>query len=208
MPLGSKSCCGPCSGCVAAHKRVPILREIATLPRPKFSCRRGDAQTNRRPMPLCGTQFNEGNVPPWTRGDFRGVLETETTPALRDRCRCGEGFSSQPFTPSKGFRKSFSCRLAAPSSMRMWEPLSERRFVVSTEDLRSPRGTAAPTFRPHFQKRGLQGWLRSLTPQIPIAPSLGSRGSATSAPTTSRLCSNGCRAYNADACSEELNAHS
>ena len=61
-------------------------------------------------MPLCGATFDENSVPPWTRGDFRGVLvhkreliwvvNREPTPALRDRCRCGEGFSPKLCTES------------------------------------------------------------------------------------------------------------
>ena len=36
-------------------------------------------------MPHCGATFDENSVPPWTRGDFRGVLErgSQPTPALR-----------------------------------------------------------------------------------------------------------------------------
>jgi len=36
-------------------------------------------------MPRCGATFDENGVPPWTRGDFRGVLNvgTKPTPALR-----------------------------------------------------------------------------------------------------------------------------
>jgi hypothetical protein len=36
-------------------------------------------------MPLCGATFNENGVPPWTRGDFRGVFGSgnQPTPALR-----------------------------------------------------------------------------------------------------------------------------
>ena len=35
--------------------------------------------------------------------------------------------------------------------MEMWEALSERRLVVSAEDLKSPLGTAAPTLWSRFQ---------------------------------------------------------
>jgi hypothetical protein len=36
-------------------------------------------------MPRCGATFDEDRVPPWIRGDFRGVLggEYQPTPALR-----------------------------------------------------------------------------------------------------------------------------
>jgi outer membrane protein len=34
-------------------------------------------------MPLCGATFNENSVPPWTRGDFRGVLGHGTNPSRR-----------------------------------------------------------------------------------------------------------------------------
>ena len=38
-------------------------------------------------MLSCGATFDENSVPPWTRGDFRGVFERENkpSPALRDR---------------------------------------------------------------------------------------------------------------------------
>ena len=52
-------------------------------------------------MPRCGATFDENTVPPWTRGTSGGFGgEYQPTPALRDRCRCGEGF--QAFTPSDG----------------------------------------------------------------------------------------------------------
>ncbi len=60
---------------------------------------------------LGGVTFGENSVPPWTRGDFRGVLGVtqnliwvfgEPTPALRDRCRVGEGFSSLHPLPTEG----------------------------------------------------------------------------------------------------------
>ena len=31
-------------------------------------------------MPPCGATFHENSVPPWTRGDFRGVLNAATKP--------------------------------------------------------------------------------------------------------------------------------
>ena len=31
-------------------------------------------------MRLCGATFDEESVPPWTRGDFRGVLNAGTNP--------------------------------------------------------------------------------------------------------------------------------
>ena len=53
--------------------------------------------------------------PPWTRGDFRGVgtvtenlvevVDPETHPALRDRCRFGEGFSSLHPLRGTGFSR-------------------------------------------------------------------------------------------------------
>jgi hypothetical protein len=30
-------------------------------------------------MPRCDATFDENSVPPWTRGDFRGVLDLGTT---------------------------------------------------------------------------------------------------------------------------------
>ena len=33
-------------------------------------------------MPSCGATFDENSVPPWTRGDFRGVLNGGTNPNL------------------------------------------------------------------------------------------------------------------------------
>jgi hypothetical protein len=42
-------------------------------------------------MLSCGATFDENSVPPWTRGDFRGVFErgNKPSPALRDRWRRG-----------------------------------------------------------------------------------------------------------------------
>jgi hypothetical protein len=56
-------------------------------------------------MRRCGATFDENSVPPWTRGDFRGVLNggPNPPPALRDRYRCGEGFSSLHPLPRRGF---------------------------------------------------------------------------------------------------------
>ena len=34
-------------------------------------------------MPRCGATFDEKSVPPWTRGDFRGVLNAGTNPHRR-----------------------------------------------------------------------------------------------------------------------------
>ena len=34
-------------------------------------------------MPLCGATFDENSVPPWTRGDFRGVLNAGSNPPRR-----------------------------------------------------------------------------------------------------------------------------
>ena len=34
-------------------------------------------------MPRCGVTFDEKSVPPWTRGDFRGVLNAGTNPHRR-----------------------------------------------------------------------------------------------------------------------------
>ena len=68
-------------------------------------------------MPRCGATFDENAVPPWTKGDFRGVLggEYQPTPALRDRVDVfGEGFST--FTPSDG--GDFQRRL---SGRRNWD---------------------------------------------------------------------------------------
>jgi hypothetical protein len=41
-------------------------------------------------MPPGGATFDENSVPPWTKGDFRGVLERGPNPSrrLRDHCRC------------------------------------------------------------------------------------------------------------------------
>jgi hypothetical protein len=42
-------------------------------------------------MPSRGATIDENSIPPWTRGDFRGVLNAEANPPrrLRDRCCCG-----------------------------------------------------------------------------------------------------------------------
>ena len=54
-------------------------------------------------MPPCGATFDE-NCVPFGQGGLQGGFEHgyKPTPALRDRCRCGEGFSSQAFTPADG----------------------------------------------------------------------------------------------------------
>jgi len=53
-------------------------------------------------QPRSGATFDENNVPPWTRGDFRGVLDvaTKPTPALRDRCHSATAVA--PRHPSQG----------------------------------------------------------------------------------------------------------
>jgi protein SCO1 len=50
-------------------------------------------------MLRCGATFNENSVPPWTRGDFRGVLGHGTNP----RRRFGAGFSSLHPLHRRGF---------------------------------------------------------------------------------------------------------
>ena len=57
-------------------------------------------------MPRCGATFDENTVAPWIRVDFREVFErgNKPTPALRDRCRCREGFSSLHPLPRGDFR--------------------------------------------------------------------------------------------------------
>jgi len=67
--------------------------------------------------------------------------------------------------------------LAVPHSMKMWEPLvrpltPERRLVVSTDALRSPLGTAAPTFQPHFQRNSIRTKTPRLQGSLPSSGSL------------------------------------
>jgi hypothetical protein len=57
-------------------------------------------------MPCNGATFNEKSVPPWTRGDFRGVGRNsqpgvglsigEPTPALRDGVKSSQDFTFVP----------------------------------------------------------------------------------------------------------------
>jgi len=68
--------------------------------------------------------------------------------------------------------------LAVPHSMKMWEPLvrpltPERRLVVSTDALRSPLGTAAPTFQPHFQRNSIRTKTPRLQGSLPSSVRLG-----------------------------------
>jgi hypothetical protein len=72
----------------------------------------------KSPMPRCGTTFDENSVPPWTRGDFRGVFDrgNEPTLALRDRCRCA------PLLRRRDFQGGFSCRPAGQRWMKMFRP--------------------------------------------------------------------------------------
>jgi len=56
-------------------------------------------------MPRCGATLDENSVPPWTRGDFRGVLErwNTHTPALRDRVKSSQDFTFAPPLPWRRF---------------------------------------------------------------------------------------------------------
>ena len=57
-------------------------------------------------MPPCGATFDENSVPPWTRGDFRGVFEREQTHlGLRDRVKSSQDFTSATPLPGRGFSK-------------------------------------------------------------------------------------------------------
>lgn len=51
-------------------------------------------------MPPCGTPFDENLVPPWTRAEFRGVLNRRTNPPWR----WVEGFSSPICVPQSSSR--------------------------------------------------------------------------------------------------------
>ena len=58
---------------------------------------------------------------------------------------------------------------SAQRLMKMWKPLGrlltpERRLVVSTEALKSPLGTAAPTFQSHFSGEPKTTQLPKLSP--------------------------------------------
>jgi hypothetical protein len=58
-------------------------------------------------MPLSVAMFDENSVPPWTRGDFRGVLSAAMkptpTPALRDCCRCATAGAARHPSPGGDF---------------------------------------------------------------------------------------------------------
>ncbi len=52
-------------------------------------------------MSRCGTTCDENSVPPWTRGDFRGVLGRETyPPRLPSGSHPSDGGDLQKRTPS------------------------------------------------------------------------------------------------------------
>jgi hypothetical protein len=40
-------------------------------------------------LPRCGATFDENNVPPWTRGDFRGVFASWNQPTSARRAAVG-----------------------------------------------------------------------------------------------------------------------
>jgi len=53
-------------------------------------------------MPRCGATFDENSVPPWTRGDFRGVLgPTHNLARVVDRGTHPCGSAATP--PGRGF---------------------------------------------------------------------------------------------------------
>ena len=56
-------------------------------------------------MPLCGATWDENGVPPWTRGDLRGVWEGETNPPRRSATAVAPRHPSE-----EGISKEFSCR--------------------------------------------------------------------------------------------------
>jgi hypothetical protein len=79
-------------------------------------------------MPRCGTTFDENAVPPWTRGDFRGVFKrgNKPTPALRDRCRSATAVA--PRHPSQGgdFQRS-----------SIWRTGKDRQFTGRSPSLKA-----------------------------------------------------------------------
>ncbi len=53
-------------------------------------------------MPRCGATFDESSVPPWKRGDFRGVLNAGRNPPRRCATAVAAVKASQAFTASDG----------------------------------------------------------------------------------------------------------
>ena len=94
-------------------------------------------------MPPGGTTFDGNTVPPWIRGDFRGGLETGWRDATVVAKRLGvvrSALQTHQDTPLKASRplsfrllppfgkgdfQSFSCRPAAPRSMKTASPLGQ-----------------------------------------------------------------------------------
>ncbi len=57
-------------------------------------------------MPRCGATFDGNSVPPWTRGDFRGVLGVAVRSAVPNRSRQPpEGFTTPSFRLLSPFGK-------------------------------------------------------------------------------------------------------
>ena len=80
-------------------------------------------------MPPGGSTFDENSVLPWTRGTSAGFERSnEPTPALRDRVKSSQDFTSAP--PLRG--RGFSVQSVFPSSqpLKVSRPLSFTIAVV------------------------------------------------------------------------------
>ncbi len=97
-------------------------------------------------MPRCGATFDENSVPPWTRGDFRGVLKSETHPGASRHPSDGGDFQRRRVRPEHS-RKSprHSFQLAEGSTpVPTWniDTFSyQSRHVCATRRLVLPRAT-------------------------------------------------------------------
>jgi len=63
---------------------------------------KGSSKAKEFLMPPGGARFDESTVPPWTRGDFRGVLGrgNHPTPAMRAAVAVARSFADEHGTPT------------------------------------------------------------------------------------------------------------
>jgi len=84
-------------------------------------------------MPPGGSTFDENSVLAWTRGDFRGGFErsNEPTPALRDRVKSSQEFTSAPPLRGRGFQSSRSQPIPSPQPLGLTTVVvhDHRRFA-------------------------------------------------------------------------------
>jgi tetratricopeptide (TPR) repeat protein len=91
-------------------------------------------------MPLCGATFDENSVPPWTRGDFRGVLGQGTNPPRR----CApplhrSGFSRESILTSRAFTASSQCLSLILALLTFLPCLLLAQFDMVIFEKRSPQ---------------------------------------------------------------------